>query len=77
MDTSPDRPPWHIKGDERAEERHNVLCATLEAVYARSHLLIPFKSGLRNLAVGRSGVCSILSLSRRRRDRQKKLPRRR
>uniref|UniRef100_A0A7S3PW86 methionine--tRNA ligase n=1 Tax=Chaetoceros debilis TaxID=122233 RepID=A0A7S3PW86_9STRA len=34
--------PWHMKGDERAEERQIVVRATLEAVYAMAHLLIPF-----------------------------------
>ncbi len=34
--------PWHMKGDERAEERQIVVRATLEAVYALSHLLVPF-----------------------------------
>jgi methionyl-tRNA synthetase len=34
--------PWHMKGDERAEERKIVVRATLEAVYALAHLLIPF-----------------------------------
>ena len=34
--------PWHMKGDERAEDRQIVVRACLEAVYALSHLLIPF-----------------------------------
>lgn len=34
--------PWHMKGDERAEERQIVVRATLEAVYALAHLLLPF-----------------------------------
>ena len=37
--------PWHMKGDERAEERQIVVRATLEAVYALAHLLIPFIPG--------------------------------
>ena len=34
--------PWHMKGDERADDRKTVVRATLEAVYALAHLLIPF-----------------------------------
>jgi len=34
--------PWHMKGDERADERQVVVRATLEAVYALSHLLLPY-----------------------------------
>ena len=34
--------PWLMKGDERAEERQIVVRATLEAVYALAHLLVPF-----------------------------------
>lgn len=34
--------PWHMKGDDRAEERKSVVRATLEAVYALTHMLIPF-----------------------------------
>lgn len=34
--------PWHMKGDERAEERKIVVRAVLESVYALAHLLIPF-----------------------------------
>ena len=34
--------PWLKKGDEFEEERKIVVRATLEAIYALSHLLIPF-----------------------------------
>jgi methionyl-tRNA synthetase len=34
--------PWHMKGDELAHARQVVVRATLEAIYALSHLLIPF-----------------------------------
>jgi len=34
--------PWLKKGDENAEFRKTVVRATLEAVYALTHLLIPF-----------------------------------
>lgn len=34
--------PWKLKGDEHKETRQIVVRATLEAVYALSHLLIPF-----------------------------------
>jgi methionyl-tRNA synthetase len=34
--------PWHMKGDDRAEERKMIVRATLEAVYALAHFLIPF-----------------------------------
>jgi len=37
-----ERAPWHMKGEELAEERQVVVRATLEAVYALAHLLIPF-----------------------------------
>ena len=37
-----DQAPWHMKGNERAEERQIVVRATLEAVYALTHLLVPF-----------------------------------
>lgn len=34
--------PWLMKGDERAEERRVIVRATLEAVFALAHLLLPF-----------------------------------
>lgn len=34
--------PWLKKGDEHAEERQVVVRATLEAIYALTHLLLPF-----------------------------------
>ena len=34
--------PWKLKGDEFAEKRQVVVRATLEAVYALAHLLLPF-----------------------------------
>mmetsp|Transcript_44291 Transcript_44291/g.94279 ORF Transcript_44291/g.94279 Transcript_44291/m.94279 type:complete len:804 (-) Transcript_44291:58-2469(-) len=34
--------PWKLKGDEFAEKRREVVRATLEAVYAVAHLLLPF-----------------------------------
>ena len=34
--------PWHMKGDDRAQDRRVVVRATLEAVYALTHLLLPF-----------------------------------
>ena len=34
--------PWKLKGDEFAEKRQVVVRATLEAVYAVAHLLLPF-----------------------------------
>ena len=34
--------PWKLKGDEFAEKRQIVVRATLEAVYAMAHLLLPF-----------------------------------
>jgi methionyl-tRNA synthetase len=34
--------PWKLKGDEHAEKRQVVVRATLEAVYAVAHLLLPF-----------------------------------
>ena len=37
--------PWHMKGNERAVDRHIIVRATLEAVYALTHLLIPFIPG--------------------------------
>lgn len=37
-----EKAPWLMKGDERAEERKIVVRATLEAVYAVAHLLLPF-----------------------------------
>ncbi len=37
-----ERAPWHMKGEEFAEERQVVVRATLEAVYALTHLLVPF-----------------------------------
>ena len=37
--------PWKLKGDEFAEKRQVVVRATLEAVYAVAHLLLPFIPG--------------------------------
>ena len=37
-----DKAPWHLKGDELANERQIIVRATLESVYALAHLLIPF-----------------------------------
>jgi methionine--tRNA ligase beta chain len=37
-----DEAPWLKKGDEHAEERQIVVRATLEAIYALAHLLLPF-----------------------------------
>lgn len=34
--------PWKLKGDENAEKRQVIVRATLEAVYAVAHLLLPF-----------------------------------
>jgi methionyl-tRNA synthetase len=34
--------PWKLKGDEFTEKRQVVVRATLEAVYAVAHLLLPF-----------------------------------
>lgn len=34
--------PWKLKGDEFAERRQVIVRATLEAVYAVAHLLLPF-----------------------------------
>jgi methionyl-tRNA synthetase len=34
--------PWKLKGDEFAEKRQIIVRATLEAVYAVAHLLLPF-----------------------------------
>ena len=34
--------PWKLKGDEHEEKRQVVVRATLEAVYAVAHLLLPF-----------------------------------
>ena len=34
--------PWLKKGDEHAEFRQAVVHATLEAIYALAHLLLPF-----------------------------------
>jgi methionyl-tRNA synthetase len=34
--------PWKMKGDEFTERRQIVVRATLEAVYALAHLLVPF-----------------------------------
>lgn len=34
--------PWKLKGDEFAEKRKVIVRATLEAVYAVAHLLLPF-----------------------------------
>jgi len=34
--------PWKLKGDEFAEKRQVIVRATLEAVYAVAHLLLPF-----------------------------------
>jgi len=37
-----DKAPWHMKGDELAKDRQVVVRATLEAVYALAHLLLPY-----------------------------------
>ncbi len=37
-----DQAPWHMKGEEMAEQRQIVVRALLESVYALTHLLIPF-----------------------------------
>ena len=37
--------PWKLKGDEFAEKRQVIVRATLEAVYAVAHLLLPFIPG--------------------------------
>jgi methionyl-tRNA synthetase len=37
-----DEAPWKLKGDEHAEQRQIVVRASLEAIYALSHLLLPF-----------------------------------
>lgn len=37
-----DEAPWLKKGDEHAEARRIVVRATLEAIYALSHLLLPY-----------------------------------
>lgn len=37
-----EKAPWHMKGDEMAMERQVVVRATLEAVYALAHFLVPF-----------------------------------
>lgn len=37
--------PWKLKGDEFAEKRRVIVRATLEAVYAVAHLLLPFIPG--------------------------------
>ena len=34
--------PWKLKGEENAEKRQVIVRATLEAVYAVAHLLLPF-----------------------------------
>jgi len=34
--------PWKLKGDQFAEKRQVIVRATLEAVYALAHLLLPF-----------------------------------
>jgi methionyl-tRNA synthetase len=34
--------PWLMKGDEKATDRQIIVRATLEAVYALAHLLVPF-----------------------------------
>jgi methionyl-tRNA synthetase len=34
--------PWKMKGEERSVDRQVVVRATLEAVYALSHLLVPY-----------------------------------
>lgn len=34
--------PWKLKGEENAEKRQVIVRATLEAVYAVTHLLLPF-----------------------------------
>lgn len=37
-----EKAPWHMKGDENAVQRQIIVRATLEAVYALAHLLLPF-----------------------------------
>ena len=37
-----DAAPWALKGDEHAQTRQVVVRAALEAIYALSHLLLPF-----------------------------------
>jgi len=37
-----EKSPWHLKGDEHTVTRQVIVRATLEAVYALSHLLLPF-----------------------------------
>jgi len=49
--------PWHMKGDERAEERQIVVRSTLEAVYALAHLLVPY------LPIGSSKIFEKLNTS--------------
>lgn len=34
--------PWHMKGEEHTQARQIIVRATMEAVYALSHLLTPF-----------------------------------
>lgn len=34
--------PWLLKGDEHAEKRQVIVRASLEAIYALTHLLMPF-----------------------------------
>ena len=34
--------PWHLKGDENTVKRQIIVRATLEAVFALAHLLIPY-----------------------------------
>lgn len=47
--------PWLLKGEEKAEERQIIVRATLEAVYALTHLLSPF------LAIGSEKIFNKLS----------------
>lgn len=37
-----DSAPWALKGDEHSETRQVIVRATLEAIYALAHLLMPF-----------------------------------
>uniref|UniRef100_A0A7S4RE12 methionine--tRNA ligase n=2 Tax=Ditylum brightwellii TaxID=49249 RepID=A0A7S4RE12_9STRA len=52
--------PWHMKGDERAEERQIIVRATLEAVYAAAHLLLPFIPGGASIIFRKLGTEPVL-----------------
>ena len=54
--------PWLKKGDENAELRQIIVRATLEAIYALTHLLMPFLDSRdlcsrHNLRFMRYGSC--------------------